>query len=177
MCKKAAACQWRIGSFQSTIDDRGQVDGAVARVHARFHPAVEPGQRLGQAAGFRSLRYETTSRRTCRRRGLTAVQTATPDRAAFRRSGAWQMHRCASINGVRVVPFVDRDELPRHFTRRSMLGSPWWRSIRHAGRRLPRSPATTAGPVEHRLSPICATSITCSNLARLSRLPPPERRP
>ena len=46
--KETAACQWRIGSLQSAIDDCGQVNGAVARVHAGFHPAVEPGQRLGQ---------------------------------------------------------------------------------------------------------------------------------
>ncbi len=92
--EKPAGCEWRIASFQPTIDDRGQVNGAVARVHATFHPAVKPGQAPRAISDFQSLQSETPARQTCRHRGLTAIQIATRDQAAFRRSGAWRTHHC-----------------------------------------------------------------------------------
>src|SRR4051812_11889962 len=50
--EKAVGGQWRIGSLQPTINDRGQVDGAAPRAHARSHPEVEPDKRLGKEGVF-----------------------------------------------------------------------------------------------------------------------------
>ena len=46
--QKSAVCQRRIRWFHSTIDDSGQVDYAVARVHAFLSSAIDPAQRGGQ---------------------------------------------------------------------------------------------------------------------------------